>query len=188
MQEAKYYEVPHRLVKNFVGREDILSQIDQHFTPTDRPKGLVLHALGGQGKSQIALKYCDESMETHRAIFWINASSKVTCTEAFEQIADTLDKSSSRTLGSPEKMVKHVVELLGERKTCSILVFDNYDSPDVFDDIEVFFPRSMYFESNFIFKFKTDEHARWTVEIFDHKPKPGLGRAWEVYRNSSYAR
>ncbi|KAH6681362.1 hypothetical protein B0J14DRAFT_633104 [Halenospora varia] len=139
----KYYDVPRKLVRNFIGREDILSKIGNYFSSTDipYPKALILHALGGQGKSQIALKYCEKSRESHQAIFWINASSEISTKEAFERIAGILERTSSSGLGDSEQKIKRVLETLERWKTRWILVFDNYDSPQVFK-VKDFFPRS----------------------------------------------
>jgi len=142
----KYYEVPRKLVRSFIGREEILSKIDDYFSTIDvtSPKVLILYALGGQGKSQIALKYCQISRESHQGIFWINASSEITTREAFERIATVLDGKSPSGLGDLDQKIQHVLRTLECWETCWLLVFDNYDSPEVFD-VRNFFPRSMSF-------------------------------------------
>jgi hypothetical protein len=130
-------------VRNFIGREETLSKIDYYFSTADVPcpKVLILHALGGQGKSQIALKYCQKSREGHRGIFWINASSEITTREVFERIATILDETSPSGLGDSDQKIEHVLRTLERWKTHWILVFDNYDSPEAFD-VRNFFPRS----------------------------------------------
>ena len=145
-EAQKYYDVPRRLVRNFIGREEILSQIDNYFLTTDIPcpKAMILHALGGQGKSQIALKYCEKSRESHQAIFWINASSETTTREALERIATVLDGTSPSGLEGADQKIQHLLKALetSERWEARwILVFDNYDSPEVFN-VNDFFPRS----------------------------------------------
>jgi hypothetical protein len=131
-------------MRNFIGREEILSKIGNYFSSTDipYPKALILHALGGQGKSQIALKYCEKSRESHQGIFWINASSEITTRETFERITTILDGTSPSGLGDSEQKIKRVLETLERWKTRWILVFDNYDSPEVFN-VKDFFPGSM---------------------------------------------
>jgi ATP/maltotriose-dependent transcriptional regulator MalT len=122
-------------VRNFIGREEILSKIGNYFSSPDVPcpKVLILHALGGQGKSQIALKYCEKLRESHQGIFWINASSEITTREAFERIATALDRASPSGLEDSDQKIKHVLKTLECWKARWILVFDNYDSPEVFD-------------------------------------------------------
>lgn len=141
LQTRKYYEVPNRLVTRFIGREETLSQMDVYFSGTDvtRPKVFILHALGGQGKSQIALEYCRRSRESHQGIFWINASSKTTTTEAFEMIANVLQ------LGNSNQKIKDVLSTLEQWSTRWILVFDNYDWPGTFGSLKNFFPTGISF-------------------------------------------
>ena len=87
-----YFFVPRQRVKNFFGREEQLEQITSYFKgEVERPRILVLHALGGQGKSQIALEYCQQARKIYRGIFWINSSSKSTLTQSLVSIAHELD-------------------------------------------------------------------------------------------------
>ncbi|MCJ1232044.1 hypothetical protein MMC12_008725, partial [Toensbergia leucococca] len=110
--------------------------MDDFFSTTDvtRPKVLILHALGGQGKSQIALEYCRRLRESHQGIFWINASSETTTTDAFEMIVNALE------LGNSNEKIKDVLNILGQWRTPWILVFDNYDAPGTFRNLKNFFP------------------------------------------------
>ncbi|RDW71025.1 hypothetical protein BP6252_07588 [Coleophoma cylindrospora] len=141
-QEAKkYYEVPSKLVERFVGRERILSQIQQHFSVPHKttPNVLILQALGGQGKSQLALKYCQTMRKTYRGIFWIYAGSEASVSQTFETIADTLnhDKSVLKDLQQKIQFVKDTLYKWDERW---LLVFDNYDQPNNFTKVKDFFP------------------------------------------------
>jgi hypothetical protein len=93
---------------------------------------LILHALGGQGKSQIALKYCQRSEESHQGIFWVNASSETKTRDAFGSISNALDGPSLGEGGDLEQKIQHVRNTLGNWRTPWILVFDNYDWPGEF--------------------------------------------------------
>ena len=65
-----YFLVPRLRVKNFFGREEQLKQVTSYFeVEVERPQILVLHALGGQRKSQIALKYCQQARKSFRGVF-----------------------------------------------------------------------------------------------------------------------
>ena len=130
-------------MRNFIGREETLSKIDSYFSIADVPKVLILHALGGQGKSQIALKYCQKSRENHQGIFWINASSEITTRESLERISTVLGGTSPSGLVDSDQKIKHVLRTLERWETRWILVFDNYDSPELFD-VRSFSPGSIY--------------------------------------------
>jgi Cdc6-like AAA superfamily ATPase len=141
-----YYELPSFHVAHFVGREDILENIDSTFSDTLstslRPKVLVLHALGGQGKSQLALEYCRRSKEIgkYRGIFWINASSATTASQGFETIAAKINSSLKKVLPDTDSKIAFVKENLEGWKEWWLLVFDNYDQPNIFKNIKSLIP------------------------------------------------
>jgi len=68
----------------FSGREDIICTIhstlkgntlcnDEVRPPTD--KIVVLHGLGGMGKSSIALEYSFQYLDSYTAVFWVDVTS-----------------------------------------------------------------------------------------------------------------
>jgi len=119
-----------------VGRQENLEGIASFFLRRQKIKTtqahiLILHALGGQGKSQIALEYCQRSKETYRGIFWISASSKSLTSQAFDAIARELNVSPD---------VAQVKRILTSWKERCLLVFDNYDKPGDFQDVRDYIP------------------------------------------------
>lgn len=56
------WTVPNRLVSHFVGQEDLLSRIAKALQPGGKAEPIqriaVLQGMGGQGKTQLALRYC----------------------------------------------------------------------------------------------------------------------------------
>lgn len=142
LDAGKFYEVPKKLVHKFIGREHVLLEILKYFLVRNShsPKVLVLHALGGQGKSQIALEHCRRSKGSHRGIFWINASSEANTIQDFERFATLLNKNSSLILSSLEEKTKFVLDTLEQWNERWMLIFDNYDWPHRFRNIKDFFP------------------------------------------------
>ena len=143
----RLYIVPRQRVRNFVGREEELRQIRSQFLAKPeqtRPQTLVLHALGGQGKSQIALEYCESSREKYTGIFWINASSEALTTQAYAHIAPEFGGAPPTTMGDDEKAVDLVKDYLENWREPWLLVFDNYDNPDKFPRVRRFLPRCKY--------------------------------------------
>jgi len=145
----KYYIVSRQPVTNFVGREDQLQQILEYFgtqaaqTPP-KPKVLILCALGGQGKSQIALEYCRRSRPFYRGIFWIHANSEQVALQSYGIIVQQMnialvDRNDSDAL---KRLVKTRLESWDERW---LMVFDNYDEPYKFDGIREFMPEGRRF-------------------------------------------
>ena len=129
-------------MKDFVGREMQLRQVLSHFSadhPKERPY-LILHALGGQGKSQIALEYCRQSRETYRGIFWVNALSEVSASQSYETIASVLVGGWSANAGDTDAQIGLVKDRLENWSEPWLLVFDNYDDPKNFPNVKRYIP------------------------------------------------
>ena len=137
-----YFQVERKRVKDFIGREAQLLEIVSYFSTPDEglPKILILHALGGQGKSQIALEYCRRSRKTYRGIFWINANSEATATQSFEKFSIELSRGLSTRLDDADARIRFVNDILEHWRERWLLVFDNYDWPDDFPNVDRFIP------------------------------------------------
>lgn len=146
----EYYMVTRERVKDFVGREEQLRQILLHFSrrPDSSPRILILYALGGQGKSQIALEYCRRARQTYRGIFWINAYSESLVMQIYEKMLAKLTSTPSSPLpGNAETTVEMVKNILERWHGRWLMVFDNYDDPHSFPRLRRFIPRGKYFST-----------------------------------------
>ena len=134
-----YFEIPKKSVSYFVGRTNLLSRTKEAFKNSKaNPAIAVLTGIGGQGKTQCALKFCQEARASYRGIFWIDASSNISATRSFETIAEKL--LSKEDFPDTESKVKFVKETLQSWTEPWLLVFDNYDDPRTFNNISFFFP------------------------------------------------
>src|SRR5438477_42008 len=102
------------LGKDFIRRENQLADIRSYFSAKSNgmPRVLIIHALTGQGKTQIALEYCRESQVIYRGIFWLNATSDMTAIGSFEKIAIDLQLVSSENLWDANVKIRVVREHL----------------------------------------------------------------------------
>jgi tetratricopeptide (TPR) repeat protein len=145
---SKYYHVPPIAVSQFFGREKLISELHESLlNPQEqygKPKIVVLQALGGQGKSQIALEICRRLKENCYGVFWLDATSKATLERSFEGIAEELNQPSIRRLEDTKSKIRFVLDTIQEWRERWLMVYDNYDSPDVFTDIKKFLPESEY--------------------------------------------
>ena len=124
-----------------MGREDILRRIDDAFSTGEGPRIAVLQGMGGQGKSQVALEYCQRKRnDPYKTIFWVDATTENTTIAGFQSIAERL-KTSADNMPDPKSRIKFVLHTLSSRSTSWLLVFDNYDNPDTFPSIQDFFPQ-----------------------------------------------
>ncbi|KAL8893266.1 MAG: hypothetical protein Q9192_005438 [Flavoplaca navasiana] len=139
-QLRKHYLVPWDHVKHFVGREAQLKEIARCLAG-QQPQVLVLHALGGQGKSQTALEYCRRWRTDYRGVFWVNASSRSLAIEWYRRISTALSGQSQARDKDGEQVIDTVKAELEQWHDSWLLIFDNYDTPDGFPDIRRFFPQ-----------------------------------------------
>jgi len=101
---------------------------------------VVLIGMGGAGKTQLALEYCRrmEDSRSHRAIFWLDASSRNTLYSSMETVSEQL--LPGRVFDSPDAAVALVRGVLSRWTERWLLVFDNLDNPEEFPDILGFIP------------------------------------------------
>ena len=166
--QTQHFLVPRQRVKDFVGRGPQLESIAESFTAprSGGPRVLIVHALGGQGKSQLVLEYYRISRvkNVYRGIFWISAADKALATNSFRRIAVELGivsaeqavsdgpsknvatelgiKSTDRATGD-YNVIERVKKNLENWQERWLLIFDNYDMPTQFSDIQDFFPYGM---------------------------------------------
>ncbi|KAM3461571.1 hypothetical protein MY5147_009920 [Beauveria neobassiana] len=71
---------PHQPNRSFVGREDVLDDIEAHLRPVRKLNEghcvFALCGLGGMGKTQIALKYAFSSLSRFKVVLWIPPDSR----------------------------------------------------------------------------------------------------------------
>ena len=94
------YSIPMRLSfranDNFTGRHRELAEIHRVLYSTNpdaaisRQRVMVLHGLGGIGKTQLAIQYAYIHQKDYTSIWWVNASTTQTLSEGFLGIAQQL--------------------------------------------------------------------------------------------------
>lgn len=92
-QKPSYYEIPNRRADGFVGREDILQKIDEALSDGSGPRYTVLQGIGGQGKSQVALEYCNRKKDKpYSAIFWVDATTQDRAERSFQSVPERIKR------------------------------------------------------------------------------------------------
>jgi hypothetical protein len=129
--------VPNRRIQGFVGREDVLIKVKAGFESGPGPRIVVIRAMGGQGKTQLALGYCRRSKNSlFKGIFWAAATSENTLKKSFETIAESIKVPGK--IFQEGGRVEFVIEELERWSDSWFIVFDNYDDPGLFNVGEYF--------------------------------------------------
>ncbi|KAL8661871.1 MAG: hypothetical protein Q9202_005229 [Teloschistes flavicans] len=136
------YHLPCQPIAHFIGREDILAQLSDYLeSDVLHRRVAVLIGMGGQGKTQITLEYCRRSQACglFASILWVDASSESALVRSYASIADRLSKTNP-LFRDDESRVSFVQEFLGKPPGNWLIVFDNFDRPDVFGNLWNYFP------------------------------------------------
>ncbi len=147
-------------VQEFVGRKKELITIKEAFRGDgSQRKVVLLHGLGGIGKTQLAVASMKEHRNIYSAIFWLNGKNEDTLKQSFADMAKRLhiEYPSSALLrrAVEEKDANQVVGVVKQwlstkGNTQWILVFDNVDNPKLPGiasdpqayDIRLYFPEA----------------------------------------------
>ena len=125
----------------FVARENELAEMHQLLHGHKSRSAVVLHGLGGIGKTQLAIEYATRHKDKYTAVFWLNANSEDSLQLSFRDIAqyvleDQKGKPSTSTLasvaldGNLDQVVTAVKTWLNlQRNTRWLMIYDNYDNP-----------------------------------------------------------
>lgn len=83
------FELNYSNNPNFTGREHLLDRLDEEIR-SQSSKIIILHGMGGIGKTQIALQYVHRHYGEFGAVFWVDVTSEETATLGFRAIAQRL--------------------------------------------------------------------------------------------------
>ncbi|KAF2738506.1 HET-domain-containing protein [Polyplosphaeria fusca] len=122
----------------FVARERELSTMHKLLYGHSGRAAVVLHGLGGMGKTQLAVEYVRRHKEKHTAIFWLNANDENSLRLSFRNIAQQVlehcpstgilgDLDLEGDLNRVVNAVKTWLSLKGNTRW--LMIYDNYDNP-----------------------------------------------------------
>ncbi|KAJ6469104.1 P-loop containing nucleoside triphosphate hydrolase protein [Mycena vulgaris] len=115
----------------FHGRRNILDKMHQFFARDFNSQHIfLLYGLGGAGKTQISLKFIEESSSRFTNIFLIDTSTMETIDTGLKNIAVTQNAGST---------AREALKWLGSKPAEWLLFFDNADDPTI--NLNKFFPQ-----------------------------------------------
>jgi hypothetical protein len=127
-------------VEKFVAREKELDEIHTTFNGDGSRRTVVLHGLGGIGKTQLAIAYARRHKDSYSAIFWLNIRDETAVKQSFSAIARRILRyqPSAQYLkdvdlaGNLDDIADAVMAWLGSPdNTRWLAIYDNYDNPRV---------------------------------------------------------
>src|SRR3984957_7309453 len=145
-------------IEHFVAREEELAEIHKTLRGDGSRRTVVLHGLGGIGKTQLTIAYAKRYRDNYSAVFWLNIKDEDSLKQSFARAAKQIlrDHPSASRLGSVdiEENLDGVIDAVKEwlslaNNTRWLMIYDNYDNPKLPDntdpvavDIHKFLPES----------------------------------------------
>jgi NB-ARC domain len=126
----------------FVGRFSELARMETILQGARcrEQRRLILGGLGGTGKTQLAIAYAQRHCGSYDSIFWLNAVSEVALRTSLRSMAERLMEPAEYEKLEDEQILLRVRRWLSEMTNSRwLLIFDNYDDPDLFD-IQKYYP------------------------------------------------
>ncbi|KFY90041.1 hypothetical protein V498_06214 [Pseudogymnoascus sp. VKM F-4517 (FW-2822)] len=145
-------------IERFVAREAELSEIHRELSSDGSRRTVIIHGLGGIGKTQLSVAYAKRHKDSYSAIFWLNIKDENSLKQSFVKMARQISRdhpsalrlSKVDTNDSLDEVVDVVKAWLSRpNNTRWLMIFDNYDNPKLSSDsdptavdIRKFFPES----------------------------------------------
>lgn len=99
----RHYVVPLKRTPTYVNRTELMADLDRklqvHRKEAAISHAVVLHGLGGTGKSQAALNFAERHRDRYNPILWINAANEETTRASFYSCARELKLPTEFTPG-----------------------------------------------------------------------------------------
>ena len=129
-------EVPE--IDHFVAREEELAEMHRKLNGDGSRRTVVLHGLGGIGKTQLTIAYAKRHKDSYSAIFWLNIKDEDSLKQSFAKVARQIlwEHPSVGHLSSVDKgeNLNEVVDAVKAwlslpNNTRWLMIYDNYDNP-----------------------------------------------------------
>lgn len=126
--------------QHFVAREGELREIRANLSSNGSRRIVVLHGLGGIGKTQLAMAYAKRHRDNYSALLWLNAKDEDSVKSSFAKIARQIVREQPSTLRlanldidqNLDEVINAVKAWLSmSMNTHWLMICDNYDNPKV---------------------------------------------------------
>jgi len=128
--------------RHFVGREEELIWMHQRLDRRSGRRTVIVHGLGGMGKTQLAVAYTKRHRSDYSASIWLNARDETSLRQSFRNAAmrisrehpglDYMQHAVSDKDCDASLAVKRWLD--EPRNDQWLLIYDNYDNPNMGGD------------------------------------------------------
>lgn len=124
--------------QNFVGRREELAEIHEHLQYDNSRRIVVLHGLGGMGKTQLSIAYASSRRDEYSAVFWLNCKDEDALKQSYLKVAKRILEfyptimylETAVESGNADLVVDSVNRWLNLTKNSRwLLLYDNHDNP-----------------------------------------------------------
>jgi hypothetical protein len=128
-----------------VARDKELAEIHTTLRGDGSRRTVVLHGLGGIGKTQLTIAYAKRHKDNYSAIFWLNIRDKDSLKQSFVKVArQILQEHPSASRLSSVDMKENLDEMIDAVKgwlslpnnTRWLMIYDNYDNPKIAENAD----------------------------------------------------
>jgi hypothetical protein len=120
-----------------VAREDELREIHKALRGDGSRHIVILHGLGGIGKTQLAIAYAKRHKDNYSAIFWLNIKDEDSLKQSFARVARQILREYPLAHGLSTINMKNLNDVIDAVKawlslpynTRWLIIYDNYDNP-----------------------------------------------------------
>ncbi|PQE27753.1 hypothetical protein CJF31_00009986 [Rutstroemia sp. NJR-2017a BVV2] len=125
-------------IQHFVARKTELVEIHKALSGDGSRRTVVLHGLGGIGKTQLSIAYAKRHKDSYSAIFWLNIKDEDSLKQSFVKVAKQISRehllafqlSNLDTKENLDEIVDAVKTWLSlPYNTRWLMIYDNYDNP-----------------------------------------------------------
>jgi hypothetical protein len=121
-----------------VARQEELAEMHRKLSGDGSRRAVVLHGLGGIGKTQLTVAYAKRHKNSYSAIFWLNSKDENSLKQSFAKVAKQILRehpsasgmSSIDIKGDLDEVIDAVKSWLSlPNNTRWLMIYDNYDNP-----------------------------------------------------------
>lgn len=170
----------------FVTRATYINGIHRALHPQAAPtkqQRVLLGGMGGVGKTQLAIAYAERYEQYYDSIFWLNATSQLTCNVSLRLVAGRVIRAQQLERLNDDQVLARVCEWLSNPQNKRwLLIFDNYDEPKQFE-LSKYFPYAAH--GSIVITTRSPEYVRFSSHQIRIQPLNRIEESLDILQKRS---